>query len=600
MTTATDSPKTYPAIETAAARLDHRHSALIEVLHAAQNAYSYLDREMLRLTARLLSLPESLVYGVATFYHAFRLTPPGTHNCSVCTGTACHLKGGSRILEELRSSDAASKNSITAVRCIGACGMAPLAVIDGSVATVASGRELAALLARGVPGTGTVPASVAPATGESRQTRIVLANSGVIDPESLQDARNHGAYRALATALRELTPTEVRELIAASGLRGRGGGGYPTGRKWQQVAAAPGIRKFVIANGDEGDPGAFMDRTLMETDPHRLIEGMAIAAHAVGAEEGFIYVRNEYPLALKRLGIALREATADGIIGRSLLGIGPPFRLELRTGAGAFVCGEETALLASVMGRRGQPSPRPPYPSEQGLFGCPTLINNVETFGSVPPIITGGAAGFRAIGTPGNCGTKVFAVSGDINRVGTVEVPFGATLREIIMDFADGMADGTAFKAAQTGGAGGGCIPAAALDIPLEYESLTSLGSMIGSGGLVIINEHRCMVDLAAYFVRFSADESCGACVPCRAGLAQLQLILERIRRGLGTPDDPRRLTELCAMMHESSLCGLGSGAPRPVLSTLRWFGDEFEEHCRHHRCPVGVCPMDGAEGALP
>lgn len=434
------------------------------------------------------------------------------------------------------------------------------------------------------------------AAAAAGELRIVLANCGRIDPDDLASARAGGAYRALARAVREMTPAEVCAEISASGLRGRGGGGYPTGAKWELVRASRCRDRYVVANGDEGDPGAFMDRTLMEQDPHRLLEGMAIAGYAVGARHGFVYVRGEYPLAARRLRQAIAEAEAAGILGRRMLGSTADFSIRLRIGAGAFVCGEETALMASIMGRRGQPVIRPPYPPEHGLWGAATLINNVETFGNIAPIISGGAAWFSAIGTPGNSGTKVFSVSGDVGRVGVYEVPLGTPFSSLLR-LAGGITGGV-FKAAQTGGASGGCIPAGHVDVPIDYESLKELGTIMGSGGLVVMNERRCMPDMAAFFMGFCQDESCGKCTPCRCGTQQAAGILARITGGCARSGDLEQLEELCLLMREASLCGLGMAAPTPVLSTLRWYRNEYQAHTDGGYCPCGVCSMEGTHEA--
>jgi bidirectional [NiFe] hydrogenase diaphorase subunit len=426
----------------------------------------------------------------------------------------------------------------------------------------------------------------------AKQQKIVLANSGQIDPERLEDYLASGGYRALDHALRELSPEEVCNEIVRSGLRGRGGAGYPTGLKWNMVRKATGERKYVIANGDEGDPGAYMDRALMESDPHRVLEGMALAGYAVGATQGFVYVRGEYPVAAQRLEKAIRAAERRGILGARVLDSNFSFRIDVRIGAGAFVCGEETALMASIMGQRGQPSPRPPYPAQSGLWGQPTLINNVETFGNIAPIIGNGADWFARVGAEKSKGTKIFALAGKVKNTGLIEVPMGITLREVVFDIGGGTSDGLAFKAAQTGGPSGGCIPAQHLDTPMDYESLRTLGSIMGSGGLIIMDERSCMVDVAKYFMDFCMDESCGKCVPCRVGTVQMHRILERITQGQATVEDLSRLRELCVLVQETSLCGLGQSAPNPVLSTIRYFLDEYTAHIEEHRCAAGVCRM--------
>jgi len=424
----------------------------------------------------------------------------------------------------------------------------------------------------------------------SKQTRVVLSNSGEVDPERLEDYVARGGYGALAHTLTEMTPEEVCQEITKSGLRGRGGAGFPTGLKWEMVRKEPVGRKFVVANGDEGDPGAYMDRTLMESDPHRVLEGMAIAGYAVGAEQGYIYVRGEYPVAARRLQRAIRTAERRGFLGTRVLDSGFNFRIDIRMGAGAFVCGEETALMASIMGRRGQPVPRPPYPAQKGLWASPTLLNNVETFGNIAPIISQGSDWYAGIGTEKSKGTKLFALAGNVENTGLVEVPMGITLREIVFDIGGGIPNGLAFKAAQTGGPSGGCIPSEHLDTPVDYDSLRALGSIMGSGGLIVMDEKSCMVDVAKFFMEFCMDESCGKCVPCRVGTVQMHRILEKVTQGSATDLDLKNLEDLCRLVAETSLCGLGQTAPNPVLSTLRYFRDEYEAHIKDRVCPAGVC----------
>ena len=424
----------------------------------------------------------------------------------------------------------------------------------------------------------------------ARQKKIVLENSGKIDPERIEDYIAAEGYKALVTALTEMTPREVIDEVLKSGLRGRGGAGYPTGLKWTTVAKAGEERKYVICNADEGDPGAFMDRAVLESDPHRVLEGMAIAAYAVGAQQGYIYVRAEYPLAVKNLKTAIRQAERMGLLGNNICGTTFSFRVEIRLGAGAFVCGEETALIASVEGKRGTPRPRPPYPAEEGLWGCPTLINNVETFANIAPIIRNGGEWFAGIGTEKSKGTKVFALAGRVANTGLIEVPMGITLREIIYEIGGGIPDGKKFKAVQTGGPSGGCIPAQHLDSPVDYESLAKIGSIMGSGGMIVMDETSCMVDVAKYFMEFCMSESCGKCVPCRAGTAQMYDLLKRITDGVATAADLALLEELCDMVRNTSLCGLGQTAPNPVLSTLRYFRDEYESHIAGTGCAAGVC----------
>ena len=413
------------------------------------------------------------------------------------------------------------------------------------------------------------------------QVKIVLENCGRINSESIEEYLGAGGYSALGKALGEMEPEEVVAEIRKSGLRGRGGAGYPTGLKWEIVRKMTSDQKYVVCNADEGDPGAFMDRSVLEGDPHRILEGMAIAAYATGASQGYVYIRAEYPLAIERLRMAIKHAERLGLLGNRILDSQFNFRVDLRIGAGAFVCGEETALIRSIEGRRGRPRPRPPYPSERGLWGMPTLINNVETLANVPAIIARGSTWFAGIGTPKSTGTKVFALAGRIQNTGLIEVPMGVPLRRIIFDIGGGTPPGTTFKAAQTGGPSGGCIPEKHLDLPVDYESLATVGSIMGSGGMIVIDSTSRMVDVARYFMDFSVDESCGKCIPCRVGTVHVRGLLDRIVRGDGTATDIELLEELCTMVKETSLCGLGQSAPNPVLSTLRFFRSEYEELLR-------------------
>jgi bidirectional [NiFe] hydrogenase diaphorase subunit len=412
----------------------------------------------------------------------------------------------------------------------------------------------------------------------TKQKSIVLANSGVVDPERIESYIAADGYRALYHVLREMAPTEVVTEIIASGLRGRGGAGFPTGLKWGTVAKSAGTRKFVVCNADEGDPGAFMDRSVLESDPHAVLEGMAIAAYAVGADQGFIYARAEYPLAIERLKNAIKQAKAKGLLGAGIFESPFNFTVDIRIGAGAFVCGEETALMMSIEGRRGTPRPRPPFPAESGLWGCPTLINNVETFANVAPILREGAKWFASIGTEKSKGTKVFALAGKIQNTGLIEVPMGTPLRTIVEEMGGGAPDGGRIKAVQTGGPSGGCIPADSLDTPVDYESLGKLGSIMGSGGMIVMDQTTNMVDVARFFMEFCMDESCGKCIPCRAGTVQMHHLLNKIMEGKATARDLQKLEELCDMVRSTSLCGLGQTAPNPTLSTLRFFRHEYEE----------------------
>ncbi len=426
-----------------------------------------------------------------------------------------------------------------------------------------------------------------------KQVLIALRNRGLIDPEKIDEYIARDGYKALAKALTQMTPDQIIQEISVSGLRGRGGAGFPTGLKWQLVRNAPssdGNIKYLICNGDEGDPGAFMDRSILEADPHSVIEGMIIGAKAVGASEGFVYVRNEYPLAIKRMTIAIEQARDYGLLGKDILGTGLDFDIRIVRGAGAFVCGEETALISSIEGKLGEPRTRPPYPAQSGLWGKPTLINNVETWANVPIIIDRGAKWYASIGTPTSKGTKVFSLVGKINNTGLVEVPMGITLREIIYDIGGGIPGGKEFKAVQTGGPSGGCIPKEQLDLPIDYESLTAAGSMMGSGGMVVMDEDTCMVDVARYFLSFTQDESCGKCTPCREGTKAMLDILTRITEGKGTEEDLALLEDMAHAVKDSSLCGLGKTAPNPVLTTLRYFRHEYEAHIRDKKCPAHVC----------
>ncbi|MFL6303121.1 MAG: NADH-ubiquinone oxidoreductase-F iron-sulfur binding region domain-containing protein [Candidatus Sulfotelmatobacter sp.] len=429
-----------------------------------------------------------------------------------------------------------------------------------------------------------------------RQKKIVLENSGVIDPERIEDYIAANGYTALIKALTEMSQREVIDEVTKSGLRGRGGAGYPTGLKWSTVSKSVGAQKYVICNADEGDPGAFMDRSVLESDPHRVLEGMLIAGYAVGASEAYIYVRAEYPLAIKRLRNAIRQAERVGLLGSNICGTRFSFRVDLRLGAGAFVCGEETALIASVEGKRGTPRPRPPYPAMEGLFGKPTLINNVETYANIAPIIRNGGEWYAQVGTEKSKGTKVFALAGRVGNTGLVEVPMGISLREMVFEIGGGIPEGRKFKAVQTGGPSGGCLPTDCLDMPVDYESLARAGSIMGSGGMIVMDESSCMVDVAKYFMDFCMTESCGKCIPCRVGTFQMRRILEAIGNMTATEQDLKLLEELCDLLKHTSLCGLGQSAPNPVLSTLRSFAEEYRAHIQEHKCPAGVCGQPAGE----
>ena len=537
------------------------------------------------------------------------------HRVCVCMAAGCQSLGAERVKAALEQEvQAAGKGSEVLVHgtgCLGLCHAGTLVAVESvepdGLETRRLYQKVDALTAHeivsglGSAGGGAKDRQVDPEEPFfAKQTRIVLQGSGVVDPERIESCIGSGAYAALEKAISEMTPQEVVQELVASGLRGRGGGGYPTGLKWSTVAKATGARKYVICNGDEGDPGAFMDRSVLEGDPHRVLEGMALAAYAVGAEQGFIYVRAEYPLAVKRLRNAIKEAEKLQLLGNRIFDSPFNFRIDVRIGAGAFVCGEETALIASVEGKRGSPRPRPPYPAVSGLWGMPTLINNVETYANVPEIVNRGGRWFASIGTSKSKGTKVFALAGKIVNTGLIEVPMGITLREIIYDIGGGIPGGKKFKAAQTGGPSGGCIPARHLDLPVDYDSLVEVGTMMGSGGLIVMDETSCMVDVARFFMEFCRDESCGKCVPCRAGTVQMHRILDRICGGQGTSDDIQKLEELSELLKATSLCGLGQTAPNPTVSTLRYFRDEYLAHVVEKRCPAGVCQMGAREKAGP
>lgn len=504
------------------------------------------------------------------------------HRINVCTALGCISQGSERVKTQIEADVKARglehQCQVNGVGCLGLCGAGPLIAVEPDdvlyqkVKAEDSG-EILDHLGKGV-------VSRIELRRDSPffqyQELVVLENAGKLDPEEIESALAQGSYQALIKAVTQMSPADVLREVTDSGLRGRGGAGYPTGLKWGTVAKMNSATKYVVCNGDEGDPGAFMDRSIMESDPHRILEGMAIAAYAVGANEGVVYIRAEYALGIKRLKRAIRQAEKMGLLGKNILGTPFSFSVELRLGAGAFVCGEETALMASIEGQRGNPRPRPPYPAQSGLWGYPTLINNVETFANVAPIIRKGSAWFASIGTEKSKGTKVFALSGKINQVGLIEVPMGIPLRRIIEEIGGGIPDGHAFKAVQTGGPSGGCIPAEHLDTPVDYESLRKLGSIMGSGGMVVMDDTSSMVHVARYFMEFCMDESCGKCIPCRVGTAQIVDLLTRFVNREATCADLQLLEDLCEMVSQTSLCGLGQSAPNPVVSTLRYFRDEY------------------------
>lgn len=524
-----------------------------------------------------------------------------------CTSTPCLAVGAAQVCQALK--DAVDENGVqlnvetVSTGCAGPCSRGPLVRVQQSGKEDILYEHVTPQLAKDIIEKHAIqnkPLDRHILSVNSpffkKQKKVVLANCGLIDKESLPAYVARGGYMALAKALREMTPEAVCNEITNSGLRGRGGAGYPAGLKWHLVRKAPAGQKYVVANCDEGDPGAYMDRTLVESDPHRLLEGMAIAGYAVGANQGYIFVRGGYPGAddrIHQLERVIRSAEQNGLLGSRVLSSNFSFRIDIRLGAGAFVCGEETALMQSIMGKRAQPVPRPPYPAQSGLWGKPTLLNNVETFGNIVPIIRNGADWYASIGTEKSKGTKVFAMTGQVAFAGLIEVPMGISLREVVYEIGGGMPENRALKAVQTGGPSGGCIPAEHIDTIVDYEAMKKLGSIIGSGGLIVIDEQTCMVDLAKFFMEFCVDESCGKCVPCRAGTVQLHRLLDAITTGRASQKDLKTLKELCGLVKDTSLCGLGQSAPSPVLSTLRFFHDEYEAHIENRVCPAGHCEMN-------
>ena len=527
----------------------------------------------------------------------------------VCGGTGCHSNNSANILkafnEELAKAGIAADVQTVQTGCFGLCAVGPVVIVypEGafySCVTVedvpeivsehlVKGRFVERLLYK-EKATGKTVKALSETNFYKKQTRVVLRNCGVINPENIDEYIAMDGYQALIKVLTSMQPQEVIDVVLASGLRGRGGAGFPTGRKWQFTKDAVGDVKYVACNADEGDPGAFMDRSVLEGDPHAVIEAMAIAAYAIGAQQGYVYVRAEYPIAVRRLQIAIDQAKEYGLLGKNILGTGFNFDLEIRLGAGAFVCGEETALMTSIEGNRGEPRVRPPFPAHKGLFGKPTVLNHVETYANIAQIILKGADWFKSMGTEKSRGTKVFALGGKIVNTGLVEIPMGTTLREVIEDIGGGVPNGKKFKAAQTGGPSGGCIPAEHFDIPIDYDNLISIGSMMGSGGMIVMDEDNCMVDIAKFFLTFTVDESCGKCTPCRIGNKRLLEYLDKITTGKATMQDLEDMEKLCYYIKENSLCGLGQTAPNPVLSTLRYFRDEYIAHIVDKKCPAGVC----------
>ena len=531
-------------------------------------------------------------------------------NVLVCGGTGCTSSNSEQIIEKLQEEIKAQglEKEVNVIRtgCFGLCALGPIMVVypEGAfysrvtvedVPEIVSehllkGRIVKRLLYQETVVDDNTTKSLNETTFYAKQMRIALRNCGVINPENIDEYIAQDGYAALGKVLTEMTPQEVIDLVLASGLRGRGGAGFPTGRKWQFAANSKAEQKYACCNADEGDPGAFMDRSVLEGDPHSVLEAMAIAGYAIGANQGYIYIRAEYPIAVKRLQIAIEQAREYGLLGKNIFDSGFDFDIDIRLGAGAFVCGEETALMTSIEGKRGEPRVRPPFPAVKGLFGVPTVLNNVETYANIPQIILKGADWFRSIGTEKSPGTKVFALGGKITNTGLVEVPMGPTLREVVEEIGGGVPGGHTFKAAQTGGPSGGCIPAKLIDTPIDYDNLIAIGSMMGSGGLIVMDETTCMVDIAKFFLEFTVDESCGKCTPCRVGTKRLLEILNKITSGNGTLEDIDKMEELCYYIKENSLCGLGQTAPNPVLSTLKYYRDEYEAHVVEHRCPAGAC----------
>ncbi len=528
----------------------------------------------------------------------------------ICTGTGCSSSNSPAIIKRFEECirNAGLENEIKVVRtgCFGLCENGPICIVypEGAFYShikvddverivsehLVKGRVVADLLyKKSVTEDGKIR-SLEEIDFYKKQKRVALRNCGVIDPENINEYIAFDGYKALAKALTEMSRDDVIDVILKSGLRGRGGAGFPTGLKWKFAKAPESDVKYVCCNADEGDPGAFMDRSVLEGDPHSVLEAMAIAGYAIGSQQGYIYVRAEYPIAVKRLRIAIAQAREAGLLGRDIFGTGFNFDIDLRLGSGAFVCGEETALMTSIEGCRGEPRPRPPFPAIKGLFGKPTILNNVETLANVCQIILNGPEWFASMGTEKSKGTKVFALGGKINNTGLVEIPMGTTLREIIYDIGGGIPNGKKFKAAQTGGPSGGCIPAEHLDIPIDYDNLIAIGSMMGSGGMIVMDEDNCMVNIAKFFLEFTVDESCGKCPPCRIGTRRMLEILDRITHGKGEDGDIEKLEKLAKNIKASALCGLGQTAPNPVLSTLRYFRDEYEAHIYEKRCPAGVC----------
>ena len=528
----------------------------------------------------------------------------------VCGGTGCSSSHSQELIDAfhnlLQERGLAGEVQVIKTGCFGLCALGPVVIVypEGCFYShvtvedipeiveehILKGRIVTRLLYQETVVDDSTIKNLNHTKFYEKQTRVALRNCGVINPENIDEYIAMDGYEALGRVLTQMTPDEVIQIVKDSGLRGRGGGGFPTGQKWLFARQSQGDVKYVCCNADEGDPGAFMDRSVLEGDPHVVLEAMTIAGYAIGAHQGYIYVRAEYPIAIHRLQVAIKQAREYGFLGEDIFGTGFAFDIELRLGSGAFVCGEETALMTSIEGHRGEPRPRPPFPAVKGLFGVPTILNNVETWANIPRIILNGADWFASMGTERSKGTKVFCLVGKINNTGLVEIPMGTTLREIVEDIGGGIPNGKKFKAAQTGGPSGGCIPASLIDTPIDYDNLIAIGSMMGSGGLIVMDEDTCMVDIAKFFLEFTVDESCGKCTPCRVGTRRLLEMLEQITVGNGSPELLKEMEELCYYIKANSLCALGQSAPNPVLSTLHYFRDEYEAHCVEKRCPAGVC----------
>ncbi len=528
----------------------------------------------------------------------------------VCGGTGCTSSGSKKILEtlegEIKKQGIEKDVKIVRTGCFGLCSLGPIMIVypEGSFYARVTVDEIPKIVEQHLKNGKVVKEMLYEQTVKEdgtvislydtdfykKQLRVALRNCGVIDPENIEEYIGTGGYQALAKVLTTMTPDDVIDVLLKSGLRGRGGAGFPTGKKWSFAKASKDTQKYVCCNADEGDPGAFMDRSILEGDPHAVLEAMAIAGYTIGADKGYIYVRAEYPVAVDRLKIAIKQANEYGLLGKGIFGTDFSFDIELRLGAGAFVCGEETALMTSIEGHRGEPRPRPPFPAVKGLFGKPTILNNVETYANISQIIMNGPEWFASMGTETSKGTKVFALGGKITNVGLVEVPMGTTLREIVEEIGGGVPNGKKFKAAQTGGPSGGCIPACHIDVPIDYEHLQALGAMMGSGGLIVMDEDTCMVDIAKFFLEFTVDESCGKCTPCRIGTRRLYQIIDLITKGKATMEDLDKIKELCSHMKSTSLCALGQTASNPVISTMHYFEDEYIAHVKDKSCPAGVC----------